>query len=84
MRRSILAQPQRAPLACPRSRTYVVATPIDDQPSTLHQTSLLYMRGRSASTEISTILLRAVGLDEPRKNSPGNTIANDNAIALAA
>jgi hypothetical protein len=29
-------------------------------------------------------LLRAVGPDEPRKNSLGNTIANDNAIALAA
>lgn len=41
-------------------------------------------RGRSASTEISTTLLRAVGLVKPRKNLAGNTIANDNAIALAA
>ena len=40
--------------------------------------------GRSASTEILTILLRAVGLVGPRKNLAGNTIANDNAIALAA
>jgi hypothetical protein len=39
---------------------------------------------QSASTEISTILLRAVGLVGPRKNLAGNTIANDNAIALAA
>jgi hypothetical protein len=29
-------------------------------------------------------LLRAVGLVKPRKNFAGNTIANDNAIALAA
>ncbi len=29
-------------------------------------------------------LLRAVGLVGPRKNLAGNTIANDNAIALAA
>ena len=41
-------------------------------------------RGRSASTEIATTLMRAVGLVGPRKNLAGNTIANDNAIALAA